>query len=100
VKILRLRCECGRNLADARKGWHEYADAPFEGGDGVWVKPRPGVDQSHHRVVPMLLDALTYRWACKCGRTPEVRHDRISAKWIEVVDDPRRVVAAVIGRDL
>jgi hypothetical protein len=30
----------------------------------------------------------TYTWHCRCGRTPSLRHERISDFWAEVKDEP------------
>ena len=81
MKILRLQCECGRNLADAAENQHNYRDAGAV--DALWVTPRPNVKQDQYRPNLSLVSGITYAWRCRCGRTPERRHDRISAAWQE-----------------
>ena len=85
MKILRLQCECGRNLADT--------------GDplGLSVFPRSGVQQRRYQPGP---NRATFTWHCKCGAIPQERSDRIASAWRDRVGDPQRVVVIVVGVDL
>jgi hypothetical protein len=95
--ILRLRHECGRNLADVtEKKDYRKAGAP----DLLWVTPRPNVKQDQHRPNLSLVSGITYTWRCRCGQILQRRHERIAAAWAEHDDGDRRVVVIVVGRDL
>lgn len=83
---LRLRCTCGRNLADvglgsARLSDYYHPDRPRLMDDAdrpVYVTPRDGVEQSDHRARPESgwQAARTYTWRCPgCSRRPQ-RNDR------------------------
>lgn len=124
--ILRLRCPCGRNLADVtRPTRHGTATNPVWTRDGLAVSRRPNVDQTDYRpwdaanragpigsperaaATPNRTENTdwdwhdrTYRWRCKCGETHERRHDRISGAWTEHMIGNRRLVILIVGRDV
>jgi hypothetical protein len=100
--ILRIACQCGRNLADVTKP----GSNPAFTRDGLVVTPRPNVKQSDYRpwheanrggwigspgraeATPGLVEDRdfdwhdrTYTWKCRCGETWESRHDSISRAW-------------------
>lgn len=120
MRVLRIRCHCGRNLADC-----EQQDRRYTGHAGDWdgrvfrsvappaesspipppdqhanlaVLARPGVGQRHHQPSGQV---LTYSWTCPdCGRTPTVRGHRIGTLYGQHRSDPRRVVHVTFGTDL
>lgn len=113
MKTLRLRCPCGRNLADVRHSDHD----PAWTGDGLVVTPRPNVQQDDYRPWPHSdknadWNLRTYTWQCRCGRRWERRHERIRDTWdIEAGGLPEyrrynaaphdgRVVVLVLGIDM
>jgi hypothetical protein len=100
--ILRITCQCGRNLADVTKPQY---NSDFTR-DGLLVTPRPNVDQRDYRpwheanrggnlgspgraaATPGRVEGQdfdwhdrTYAWKCRCGKTWELRHQRISQAW-------------------
>ncbi len=109
---MRLRCGCGRNLADVTKP----GSNPDWTRDGLVVTPRPNVQQldfrpwheaNGRRSVGNLLPTdydwhdRTYAWLCVCGTRSERRHERVSVAWeAHSGDSGRRVVVAVLDRDL
>lgn len=100
---MRLVCRCGRNLADVRP---IFGQAPEGADPALWDKdehervfpvPRAGVRQSdyaHPGGGPH-----TFRWDCRCGRTWQVRGERIEASWREHAE-PGRVVRLTLGHDV
>jgi hypothetical protein len=97
VMLLRLRCECSRNLADVT----ERETSPAGVVDHLWVTPRPNVQSTpDYRPDTSLVSGRTYSFACRCGRKHVVRHDRISAHWRTFALSDRRVAYATLGRDL
>lgn len=119
---LRLRCPCGRNLADVTLSRHN----PTWTRDGLTVTARPNVDWDDFRpweeanrggpVAPGEWDwhDRTYQWRCKCGLTHQRRHERISEVWAQHAPDQpqhwydttvpwtprRRVVVLTFDRDV
>lgn len=93
MRILWLRCDCGRNLAEVTDG-----DMRREH-QGLLVSPRPNVDQDIYR--PPLPAGYgkppTYTWRCRCGKTPTSTHDRIVRLWAQHRHDPRPRVAVTLG---
>lgn len=78
---LRLRCSvCARNLADVTVpvGYPAHGSWPVDE-----VLPRPGVpspEVTRTEPNPMFGTEGTpsrYRFTCRCGATPVVRHDRL-----------------------
>lgn len=55
--MMRVRCSCGRNLADVSLGPDDK---------NISVLPRSGVEQSAYRETRA--GYLTCRWVCRCGR--------------------------------
>jgi hypothetical protein len=121
-KILRLRCECGRNLADV-----EHLDYnPSWTRDKLHVSRRPNVDGESYRpwheanrggvrgspgraaATPGLVEDedfdwhdRTYVWRCRCSRKHERRHERISESWLRLrVPAAQSIVVAVLDVDL
>jgi hypothetical protein len=102
-QIVRLACRCGRNLADVRP---IFGQAPEGADPAIWDEqehervfpvPRPGVRQSdyaHRGGGPH-----TFRWDCRCGRTWQVRGERIEAIWREHAESGR-VVRLTLGQDV
>jgi hypothetical protein len=90
VKILRLRCQCGRNLADV---------PPYPGGyAALHVQARPGV--TYRRWAPAPYE-VTHSWDCPdCGQTPTLRAATIDAAYRAHAGDTPRVVRLTIGLDL
>lgn len=86
---LRIRCQCGRNLAETQD------PLCFD------VDPRPGVKQQRdHRPGPF---QVTFSWKCpKCGRTPQLTAHRIAEAGRRSAPLPAspRVVVLTIGSDL
>jgi hypothetical protein len=127
VRTLRLRCTCGRNLADVT-----YSSLnPDWTRDKLVVTPRPGVKQQDYRpweaanrggwigtpgraaATPGRVENVdfdwhdrTYTWHCRCkapsGKptTHTRRHERISAKWVEHSPSDQSVVCLTVGLDL
>lgn len=121
VKVMRLRCGCGRNLADVTLNEHN----PMWTRDKLLVTERPNVKQEDHRPwheankggllgSPGRAAAVgdrvegkdfdwhdrTYTWHCRCGQTHTRRHERISAKWVEYQPSVRPIEILIVGRDL
>lgn len=123
MKVLRIRCHCGRNLADcldhpagryAGGTGDDQADqlaaaaavnptypsamgAP-EGHPKLIVLGRPGVGSRHHQPTGQV---LTYTWTCPaCGRTPSVRAYRIGNLYQQYRSVPRRVVYVAFGTEI
>jgi hypothetical protein len=122
-KILRLRCECGRNLADVE---HRESNPTFTR-DNLTVSRRSNVDGESYRpwheanqggvlgspgraaATPGLVEGedfdwhdRTYVWRCRCGRKHERRHERISEAWqrLRTPAAQRPIVVAVLDVDL
>jgi hypothetical protein len=110
---LKLRCSCGRNLAEVT---HSRYDPVFTG-DGIVVRERPNVRKHDYRPWPRHAPAAdwhqrTYAWDCRCGQRWERRHDRIRDAWDTAAGglpeyrrhnaaaDDGRVVSLILGRDL
>jgi hypothetical protein len=96
VNVLRLRCECNRNLADATEGaWQSELE-------GIRVTTRPNVVDSTYRPPPPggYRKPPTYEWRCRCGDTHQLRHSRIVGAYRARADDRRRVVTVVVGIDV
>lgn len=85
--VLRLACECGRNLGDATNPAGHWVD----------VAGRSGVDPRTYQ--PKAWRA-SYTWRCRCGRHHVVRSDRIAKAWQDNADRPERVVTVIVGVDL
>ncbi len=121
MKLLRIRCECGRNLADVRLDqWnHRYTRdklavrprpnveqktySPMRAADRAQMRRRPRASANPGRVEGVDFDRYdrTYIWRCPdCGRNPQRRHERIAAVWREYVWTRRGVVVVVLDRDL
>jgi len=113
VKTLRIRCECGRNLADVE--YLEYN--PDWTADRLTVSARPNVNMESYRAwdkanrsyIPLAersgdqedWHARTYTWRCRCGAPPiSRRHERISEAWQRHADDRRDRVVLILGADL
>jgi len=109
--VLRLRCTCGRNLADVT---HEDFNADLTR-DHLQVTPRPNVRQRDYRpsdwwraATPGRIEGVdfdvfdrTYTWQCKCGARPTRRHDRIGAYyWFQHEVGGNGLVVATVGRDM
>ena len=98
--ILRLRCPCQRNLADVK---HSNYDPAFTG-DGLAVTARPNVHDGNYRPWPRVGDSMqarTYSWRCRCGRSWERRHEHIRAAWDTAagrLPEYRRYNAAPAGK--
>jgi hypothetical protein len=110
-QTVRLACPCGRNLADIRllfRGLSPRAaaalgpdtvaamDAFHPGPDPVTAVPRPGVRQSEHHHGG---GRSTVRWDCRCGKTHEVRSDRLPAIF-EKHARVGRITRLTLGRDV
>ncbi|MFI7426092.1 hypothetical protein ACIBPB_03820 [Micromonospora sp. NPDC049836] len=106
--ILRLRCPCGRNLADVtRPGWAGRLTNPDWTRDGLLVTPRPNVRQQDYRPWEAANHGdpapetawdwhdRTYRWECRCGETWKLRHERITAVWARHTGPGRRSLVVV-----
>jgi hypothetical protein len=108
--VLRLACQCGRNLADVRLTGLRAGSEP-EPGWIVWqehllVAPRPGVRQREHRRRVTTLarrwpdeQQITYAWDCRCGRRWECREERIAVAW-RAADDTRGIIRLTLGSDV
>jgi hypothetical protein len=109
---MRLRHDCGRNLADVT--YEEYN--PDWTADQLTVSERPNVDMDSYRAwheangayVPLAertgdandWHARTYTWRCKCGAPPiNRRHERISEMWRQHVDRPEPLVIVLLADD-
>ncbi len=120
--VLRVRCTCGRNLADVRLD----DGNPDWTRDKLLVTPRPNVAQDDYRpwhaangggrigdparaaMTPGRVEGVdwdwhdrTYTWHCRCGQTHTRRHERLSEVWTKHeygYDTPYQLV--VIGVDL
>ena len=99
--MVRLACPCGRNLADVRLT-AVRPELPAPPGhvtmrlpERPWPFARPGVRQGEHHHGS---DRFTFRWDCRCGRTWEVRYDRIEAIWREYAQ-VGHVIRLTLGRD-
>ena len=93
MKLLRLCCQCGRNLADVTT-----SDSP----DGFDVTPRPGVDMRTWAPPDKSPDwhVTTYVFDCRCEQpSQQVRGGRIFNEWSHRQHE-RGVVRAVLGVDL
>lgn len=99
MKTLRIRCSCGRNLADV----HHEPGNPLWTRDSLVISPRPNVAQTVYRpshearrggptsraaadryltgVVDWDLYDRTYTWKCRCGRTWQLNHESVSELW-------------------
>jgi hypothetical protein len=86
-KTVRLACPCGRNLADV---------LPVAG--HMWASPRPGIRQAEHGAPGGLSGPFTYRWDCRCGRTWEIRGDRLEPIWRDHAGTG--IVRLVLGHDV
>ena len=100
--ILRITCQCGRNLADVTKPQY---NSDFTR-DGLLVTPRPNVEQRDYRpwheanrggrlgspgraaATPgreedrdFDMHDRTYTWKCRCGKTWQLKHERITQVW-------------------
>lgn len=106
-QTVRLACPCGRNLADVRLIIKEPQgilpgpdgsayEEPMVWTDRVFAFPRPGVRQSEHAHGG---GSFTFRWYCRCGRTWEVRRERIDAIWREH-KRIGRVIRLILGHDV
>jgi hypothetical protein len=83
--LLRLRCECGRNVAD------------------VSATGSPPTDlQVHHRVpvdvYPAGAPAPTYNWHCPCGQEHRRRHTRLVSAYLGTAAG--RVDYLTLNRDM
>lgn len=89
MKVVRIACPCGRNLADA-------------GNAGGNVTGRPGVPAPEvHRAGGSRVIDCSYTWTCPdCGRTSSLHAVRIADAFRGATSDPRRVVPLVVGRDI
>lgn len=100
MKTLRIRCSCGRNLADV----HHEPGNPLWTRDSLVVSPRPNVAQTVYQpwheaqrgrhgptraaTDPYLTGDVdwdwhdrTYTWKCRCGRTWQRNHESVSELW-------------------
>jgi hypothetical protein len=107
VRTLRLRCECGKNIADVTR-YPEPADRAPELA-GLLVASRPGITRRRNLTTEIeayrpptggAFVAPTYTWSCGCGRTHRRRHDAIVAAWTHNDDPSRRVVVVILDREL
>jgi hypothetical protein len=105
---VRLACPCGRSLADVRLATGTPPDEVYESSvtartydEHVWPFPRPGVgwDVHEHGRETWASHRFTFRLSCRCGRTHEVRSNRIDAAWQEYAREGRNV-SLILGRDL
>jgi hypothetical protein len=110
---LKLRCSCGRNLADVTHSTYD----PAWTSDGIVVTARPNVRQRDYRPWPRHDPSAnwhlrTYTWQCRCGQTWERRHERIRDAWdtaagslpeyrrYNAAADDKRVVILIFGIDV
>ena len=110
---LRAQCECGRNLLDVRRDLRAHHSL----GVVVDVVARPGVRmravaagtgetprrrdwQIRKHGTPDSLPRRTFSVQCRCGRQYDRREDNLREAWQNMADHDRRVVVAVLGRDL
>jgi hypothetical protein len=110
-QTVRLACGgCGHNLADVRlifgglspraeaalppdtmAALHTFHPEP----EPVFPIPRPGVRQAEHHHGG---GRYTFRWDCRCGKTWELRSDRIDAIWRQHAR-PGRTARLILGHD-
>ncbi|MGE5765328.1 MAG: hypothetical protein ACM3ZF_16110 [Mycobacterium leprae] len=106
VKILRLVCPCGRNVADVRLPMapHRW---PHDDVRAVEVLTRPGVTGGLGRLhYSDEVSARSYTWVCRC-RMPGGRHRehrRTDAKLVAAYaaerHRPEKIVTLILDRDL
>lgn len=97
MKILRLQCRCGNNLADVTrpKGNPQWTV------DGLAVYRRPNVTMSVFDRRAGVRHDPTYRFDCRrCEATHVCRHARLGGVWRDRVYEASRVVVAIFGHDL
>lgn len=80
-RVLRLRCPCGRNVADVVAGTTE---------ESVQVR--------HRGRLLSIPNAPTYAWACRCGREHRIRRMRVVGAYLAV--PAGSVDVRVLGSDL
>lgn len=124
--ILRVRCTCGRNLADVTpspentdwvwpvnnpRGDLTWAEAQKHGTDVyLMAVPRPNIEQRDFHLRPSTETATghhvtrdrTYKWRCRCGQDWQRTSEKIAIKWkvITSASTTNRLVVAVLGSDL
>ncbi len=112
--IMRLQCQCGRNLADVtvcvvagedyNRDWvwpiNYYLrkhNRPAWRRDTAHLKvtPRPNVHQRDHHMRPNpqtgrleVTRDRTYTWRCRCGQTPTRTAENIALAWDAAWTDP------------
>lgn len=111
---MRLRCTCGRNLADVTATDHNYdwvlpinhyVPRAWRRDDVyLMVTARSNVDQREHHVRSGTVTLeRTYSWQCRCGQNPKRTAEKIALAWdaLTTVTTPspghaRKVVVAVL----
>ncbi len=108
MRVFRLCCPCGRNLADVVQKAGEVASPRGYNGythRGLWITARPGVEYRVYGIDDPSPDRTdTYTCRCRSPRTgkPTVHAltGRVVARlWDANVADPRRVVHVTITYD-
>jgi hypothetical protein len=126
MRMMRLRHECGRNLADVTQ--HHYVDLPGRAeGPGLVVLPRPSVRQEDYRSDPAefggdwvakwlagdstrrrdrrpeatsgVTRPQSYTWHCKCGAPVNRRYERVLDYWHQHADRPEPLVVVTLVDD-
>jgi hypothetical protein len=99
--ILRLRCDCGRNLADITRP--TFPDGTPTNPDFTWsgltLRRRPNVTGSDYRPAPVSR-SRTYTLNCRCGHTWQLTAERVETAWQNTQHRARRVVIAALGVDV